>query len=240
MDDNLALLQCHNSKYMVKGFKQLTLSYPCEKVSQLYVHVSFCLKVIRSWHNLPTGGHGHVIYMCMVVNLTITAIHINISVLFLVSTVFRIIIIKHVGWRVTFTSRSVDIVAVITAMIVWIINIRTIDSTRRAGFIISWPLETVIKPVTLYMLHISILNSCWSTRIIWKYTNKCSWNLVSIYIGYRLMCGSQGARWSRDSRLLELIFTLRSQYWLINKTCTCLQIIIILIKMYYVGIVIIW
>ncbi len=33
------------------------------QVSQLYVHVSFCLKVIRSWHNLPTGGHSHVICM---------------------------------------------------------------------------------------------------------------------------------------------------------------------------------
>ncbi len=33
------------------------------QVSQLYVHVSFCLKVIRSWHNLPIGGHGHVICM---------------------------------------------------------------------------------------------------------------------------------------------------------------------------------
>ncbi len=33
------------------------------KVSQLYVHVSFCLKVIRSWLNLPTGGHGPVLYM---------------------------------------------------------------------------------------------------------------------------------------------------------------------------------
>ncbi len=33
------------------------------QVSQLYVHVSFCLKVIRSWLNLSTGGHGHVIYV---------------------------------------------------------------------------------------------------------------------------------------------------------------------------------
>ncbi len=33
------------------------------QVSQLYIHVSFCLKVIRSWHNLPTCGHGHVICM---------------------------------------------------------------------------------------------------------------------------------------------------------------------------------
>ncbi len=35
------------------------------QVSQLYVHVSFCLTVIRSWLNLPTGGHGHLI--CMLV-----------------------------------------------------------------------------------------------------------------------------------------------------------------------------
>ncbi len=33
------------------------------KVSQLYVHISFCLKVIRSSLNLPTGGHGHMICM---------------------------------------------------------------------------------------------------------------------------------------------------------------------------------
>ncbi len=29
------------------------------------VYVSFCLKVIRPWLNLLTGGHGHVI--CMVI-----------------------------------------------------------------------------------------------------------------------------------------------------------------------------
>ncbi len=29
--------------------------------SQLYVHVFVCLEIIRSWLNLPTGGHGHVI-----------------------------------------------------------------------------------------------------------------------------------------------------------------------------------
>ncbi len=33
------------------------------QVSQLYVHVSFCLKAIRPWHNLSTGVHGHVIRM---------------------------------------------------------------------------------------------------------------------------------------------------------------------------------
>ncbi len=30
---------------------------------QLYFQVCFCLKVIRQWHNLFTGGHGHVIRM---------------------------------------------------------------------------------------------------------------------------------------------------------------------------------
>ncbi len=34
------------------------------QVSQLYVHVSLCRKVIRSWLNLLSGGHGHVICMC--------------------------------------------------------------------------------------------------------------------------------------------------------------------------------
>ncbi len=43
-----------------------------KQVSQLYVHVSFCLKVIRSWHNLPTGGHGHVICMLVYYNSTIS------------------------------------------------------------------------------------------------------------------------------------------------------------------------
>ncbi len=33
------------------------------QVSHCYVHVSACLKVIRPWLNLPTGGHGHVICM---------------------------------------------------------------------------------------------------------------------------------------------------------------------------------
>ncbi len=33
------------------------------KVSQLYVHVFFCLKVIRSWLYLLTGVHGHLICM---------------------------------------------------------------------------------------------------------------------------------------------------------------------------------
>ncbi len=33
------------------------------QVSQFYVHVSFCLKVIESCLNRPSGGHGHVICM---------------------------------------------------------------------------------------------------------------------------------------------------------------------------------
>ncbi len=49
---------------MVMWFAYLMLANQnLTQVSQLYVQVSFCLKVIRSWHNLPTGGHGHVICM---------------------------------------------------------------------------------------------------------------------------------------------------------------------------------
>ncbi len=33
------------------------------QVSQHYVHVSFCFKVIRSWLFMPISGHGHVICM---------------------------------------------------------------------------------------------------------------------------------------------------------------------------------
>ncbi len=33
------------------------------QVLQLYFHVSVCLEAIRPWHNLSTGGHGHVIRM---------------------------------------------------------------------------------------------------------------------------------------------------------------------------------
>ncbi len=33
------------------------------QVSQLYVHISFCLKVMKSWLNLLTDRHGHVICM---------------------------------------------------------------------------------------------------------------------------------------------------------------------------------
>ncbi len=35
------------------------------QVSQLFIHDFFCLKVIRSWLNMPTGGHDHLICMCV-------------------------------------------------------------------------------------------------------------------------------------------------------------------------------
>ncbi len=46
------------SQYHVDWFKcteQNVNNHNLTQVSQLYVHVSFCLKVNRSWHNLPTG-----------------------------------------------------------------------------------------------------------------------------------------------------------------------------------------
>ncbi len=70
------LYPCNKSSYIrfvysqyhvewVKCTEQNVNNQNLTQVSQLYVHVSFCLKVIRSCHNLPTGGHGHVI--CMLV-----------------------------------------------------------------------------------------------------------------------------------------------------------------------------
>ncbi len=53
--------QCHVD--WLKCTEQNVNNQNLTQVSQLYVHVSFCLKVIRLWHNLPTGGHGHVICM---------------------------------------------------------------------------------------------------------------------------------------------------------------------------------
>ncbi len=52
--------QCHVD---LKCTKQNVNNRNLTQVSQLYVHVSFGLKVIRTWLNLPTGGHGHVICM---------------------------------------------------------------------------------------------------------------------------------------------------------------------------------
>ncbi len=49
--------------HLLKCTKQNVNNKNLTQISQLYVYVSFCLKVIRSWLNLPTGGHGHVICM---------------------------------------------------------------------------------------------------------------------------------------------------------------------------------
>ncbi len=54
--------QCH--VVILKCTEQNVNNQTLTQVSQLYVHVYICLTAIRSWLNLPTGGHGHVI--CMV------------------------------------------------------------------------------------------------------------------------------------------------------------------------------
>ncbi len=55
--------QCH--VVLLKCSEQNGNIQTLTQVSQLYVHVSFCLKVIRSWLNMPTGGHAYVICMCV-------------------------------------------------------------------------------------------------------------------------------------------------------------------------------
>ncbi len=47
----------------LKCIEQNVKNQSLTQVSQLYFQVSFCLKAIRPWHNLSTGGHGHVIRM---------------------------------------------------------------------------------------------------------------------------------------------------------------------------------
>ncbi len=54
--------QCHVDS--LAGTEQKVNNQTLTQVSQLYVHVSFSLKVISSWLNLPTSGHRHVICMC--------------------------------------------------------------------------------------------------------------------------------------------------------------------------------
>ncbi len=49
---------------LLKGTEQNVINRTLTEVSELYVHVFICLKVIRSWQTMPTGGHGHVICMC--------------------------------------------------------------------------------------------------------------------------------------------------------------------------------
>ncbi len=49
------------------------------QVLQLYIHVSFCLKAIRPWHNLSTGGYSHVIRILDEVVLNVTELFIKIT-----------------------------------------------------------------------------------------------------------------------------------------------------------------
>ncbi len=63
------------------------------QVSQLYVHVSFCLKVNRSWQNLPTGGHGQVI--CMLDTVIVDDWHFELPN---TSTYPEILAIRHTHW----------------------------------------------------------------------------------------------------------------------------------------------
>ncbi len=51
---NVDLLKCSEQNVNNESFAQ---------VSQLYVHISCCLEVIRSWLNLLTDSHGHMICM---------------------------------------------------------------------------------------------------------------------------------------------------------------------------------
>ncbi len=55
--------QCH--VVLLKCTEQNVNNQTLTRISQLYVHIFFCLKVVRSWLNMPTGGHGHVICMCV-------------------------------------------------------------------------------------------------------------------------------------------------------------------------------
>ncbi len=68
------LYSCDKSSYIrfvysqyhadqLKCTEQNVYNQSLTQILQLYVHIFFCLKVIRSWHNLSIGGHGHVICM---------------------------------------------------------------------------------------------------------------------------------------------------------------------------------
>ncbi len=56
---------CQSQVVLLKCTEQNVNNQTLTQVLQLYVHVFFCFKVIRSWINMPTGGHGHVICMCV-------------------------------------------------------------------------------------------------------------------------------------------------------------------------------
>ncbi len=51
--------QCH-----VDSLKCIEQNVNDRSLRTLYLCVFFGLKVIRSWLNMPSGGHGHVICMC--------------------------------------------------------------------------------------------------------------------------------------------------------------------------------
>ncbi len=53
--------KCHMDS--LKCIEKIVNNQILTQVLQLYVRVSFCIKVIRSSLNIITGGHGHVIYM---------------------------------------------------------------------------------------------------------------------------------------------------------------------------------
>ncbi len=73
---------------LIKCTEQNVNNKSLTQVSQLYVHVSFCLKAIRPWNNLSTGGHRHVI--CML------------------DTVEVVILCTYIVWRVIVISSSIS------------------------------------------------------------------------------------------------------------------------------------
>ncbi len=66
--------ECH--VVLLKCTEQNVNNKTLPKISQLYVHVFFCLKVIKSWLYLPFCGHGHVICMGdIVIDLKTLPVH---------------------------------------------------------------------------------------------------------------------------------------------------------------------
>ncbi len=120
----------------------------------------------------------------------------------------------------------------------WVIGMLTYTPVGEVSQVVTfWTLITQHITICCLMTHLTAdTRTYYNITEKWQFHHKGSLSSTAQTLD---MATSQDARWSRDSRLLEWIFTLRSQYWLINKTWACLLIIIILIKMYYVGIVII-
>ncbi len=66
--------ECH--VVLLKCTEQNVNNKTLPKISQLYVHVFFCLKVIKSWLYLPFCGHGHAICMGdIVIDLKTLPVH---------------------------------------------------------------------------------------------------------------------------------------------------------------------